>query len=113
SSFKRSESNLALIGKSDSISETRFAPANNSDKIRPTQRLLNISMAFSKRGHRWLIVLTPIKCAAIYIYRAEGGYQSVKCYNATLMTVYLQKVTYIYHSTTYEACKLDGKSLRN
>src|SRR5699024_3291570 len=48
--FNRSDSNRPLMGKSLSISEKRFFPFNSSDKMSPTQRVLNNCIAFSNRG---------------------------------------------------------------
>src|SRR5699024_11994206 len=52
--LSRSESNRPLTGRFVSISEKRFGPFISSNKMRPTQRLLMISIAFSKRGHKLL-----------------------------------------------------------
>src|SRR5699024_6823452 len=63
--FNRSDSNRPLMGKSLSISEKRFFPFNSSDKMSPTQRVLNNCIAFSNRGHNSPMFITSLQSISL------------------------------------------------
>src|SRR5690625_2914922 len=70
--LSRSESNRPLTGKFVSISEKRFGPFKSSNKMRPTQRLLMISIAFSKREHKlFSIMINPFFILAHKIMKLQ------------------------------------------